>query len=136
MYNIGNFIFPVGTIYITVGNASPANRFPGTTWELTSRGKFIVGVGTDIRDDVSRTYDAGEDGFGEYTHRLTESEMPPHTHSYGSGGVQAVTQNVSGVSVAGQLLAQTGSTGGASGVAAKHENCPPAYGLYIWRRTA
>ena len=133
---IANYIFPVGAIYFTAGNNNPSNQFPGTSWGLVSQGKFVVGVGTDSRDGVSRTYAAGEDTVGKYTHRLTESEMPPHTHSYGSGGVQAVTQNVSGVSVAGQLLTQTGSTGGASGVASKHENCPPAYALYCWRRNS
>ena len=64
-----NKVYPVGAVYISVSNTSPATLFGGT-WEAIND-RFLLAAGS--------TYVAGSTG-GEASHTLTESEMPSHTH--------------------------------------------------------
>ncbi|WP_302806773.1 phage baseplate protein [Cloacibacillus porcorum] len=162
-------IYPVGAIYMSVAETSPATLFGFGTWEQI-QGRFIVGVNS--------VYPAGATG-GEEKHTLTVNEMPEHGHSatstqndghthsgttstdgehnhlsrghYGGGDVgvddtdgdnsniwptsyagahrHTITINKSGAH-AHTITVKT--TGG--GVA--HNNMPPYFAAYIWRRTA
>ena len=63
-------VYPVGAIYMSVNNTSPADLFGGTWEEIT--GRFLLGRST--------AHAAGSTG-GEETHTLTSNEMPAHTHN-------------------------------------------------------
>ena len=70
-----NLIYPVGSIYMSVKNASP-ETFLGGTWVAWGSGKVPVGV-----DTSDTSFDTVEKTGGEKTHTLTESEMPAHKHT-------------------------------------------------------
>ena len=70
-----NLIYPVGSIYMSVKNASPAT-FLGGTWEAWGSGRVPVGI------DISDTdFNGVEKTGGKKTHVLTENEMPAHKHT-------------------------------------------------------
>ncbi len=79
-----NEMYPVGSIYITtsISTASELEKTLGVgTWESYASGKTLVGVGTGTdSNSVSKTFKINETG-GEYTHNLTTSEIPSHSHS-------------------------------------------------------
>ena len=70
-----NLIYPVGSIYMSVKNASP-ETFLGGTWVAWGSGKVPVGVDTSDTD-----FNGVEKTGGEKTHVLTENEMPKHKHT-------------------------------------------------------
>lgn len=72
--SILNWIYPVGSIYMSTNSTNPKD-FLGGTWEAWGKGRVPVGV------DLSDTdfNDAGKTG-GEKTHYLSVSEMPSHSH--------------------------------------------------------
>lgn len=125
--------WPVGSIYITVSNTSPAALFGGT-WERISE-RFLLGA--------SSRYPAGGTG-GEFTHKLTQSELPNYSLSVtnGSNVIRSKTGNTADAYV------QTQSSGwgipnwesktvtvasGGSGEA--HNNMPPYLAVNMWKRT-
>lgn len=120
---------------------SPAS-FIGGTWERIE-GKFIMGA--------SDTYQAGSTG-GEAEHTLTEGELPNITGNFdfqSDGNNQGIVTGAHGVFSFGQM-----STGGfrpnnktdesncarqirmSFGSNSPHNNIPPYYSTYIWRRVA
>ena len=126
--SIIDLIYPVGFI-ISTENATfnPNNLYKGTTWERI-KGKVIVGVDEDDTDFAS----SGLTG-GEKEHTLTEAEMPKHNHP----GIIGYT-NTNGnyarlfLGTQGTNLADEGKVGGGQA----HNNMPPFYTAYMWRRTA
>ena len=74
--NLINAIYPVGSLYLTLGSVHPDKLFPGTSWEKLE-GRFLLGS--------SASAAAGVIG-GEATHTLTEQEMPSHTHTMADAG--------------------------------------------------
>lgn len=79
-------VYPVGSIYMSVQNVSPAD-FIGGTWTPLDQGRVLIGAGT--------AHPAGEEGGAE-TVALTEGEMPAHTHTLGgSSGVSGTTGTAS-----------------------------------------
>ena len=62
---------PVGSIYESTSDQSPADLFGGT-WEAMDPGRVLVSAGTASTGTV---YNAGDKG-GEEKHQLTESELP------------------------------------------------------------
>lgn len=67
--NIFDLIYPIGAIYISTVNTSPATLFGGT-WEQISD-KFLLAAGT--------IYAAGTTS-GAASHTLAVSELPAHSH--------------------------------------------------------
>lgn len=67
--NINNKIYPIGSIYISTSQTSPASLFGGT-WEQI-KDRFLLASGD--------TYTPGTTG-GNATHTLTIDEMPSHRH--------------------------------------------------------
>ena len=138
--NFVNAIYPIGSVIFSSDNTNPGVRFSGTTWTQVAEGKFIAGVGTGT-DKNANTHEvtAGDDTTdGEYTHQLTVSEMPSHSH----GGIMKYPQE------AGTSLTEQNQRGGpvdyasyntstnSTGSDQPHNNTPPAFGLYVWKRTA
>ena len=125
--------WPVGSIYMSVSSTSPATLFGGT-WERISE-RFLLGA--------SSSYPAGGTG-GEFTHKLTQSELPNYSLSVtnGSNVIRSKTGNTADAYV------QTQSSGwgipnwesktvtvasGGSGEA--HNNMPPYLAVNMWKRT-
>lgn len=122
---IANYIYPVGSYYISHNRTSPAQLFGGTWLRVTDR--FLWGC--------SSTETIGSTG-GEKTHTLTTSEIPPHAHylpnSNNAGETQnyTLTYNPNAKGLAGTLKTKNTGEGGA------HNNMPPYVNVAIWRRIA
>lgn len=116
----------VGSLYMNAqDNTNPAEFMGFGRWSLYGRGRVLVGQ--DSSDgDFNR---AGETG-GEKRHRLSNAEMPRHSHEYlqyGSGyGAQGAYNEDNGTHK------QTSAEGGNQ----SHNNLQPYITVYIWRRTA
>lgn len=115
-------IYPVGSIYMSTVNTSPAS-FLGGTWEQI-QDRFLLGAGS--------SYSAGSTG-GEATHKLTINEIPSHNH----GTWLEIT------TVASSLYLQRGTTHGDvaqnttyTGGGGAHNNMPPYLAVYMWKRIA
>jgi microcystin-dependent protein len=146
-------LFPVGAVYLTVGNTNPGTLLGHGTWGQIAQGRFLAGVGQGTDSEAEqRTMAAGNTG-GTYSHALTEAELAAHSHALyardddgtsGSvngfaeplGGGAAVAGEVDGTksyitqnALTTQIVQDTGS-----GTA--HENTPPGFGVYVWQRTA
>lgn len=121
-----NFIYPVGSIYMSVGTTSPAVLFGGT-WEQIE-GKFLLAS--------SSNHALGTTG-GEETHTLTTNEIPSHNHDYtissnqstGSGLKYSPAGNPDTITFG---TTQTENTGGGQA----HNNMPPFLTVNVWKRTA
>jgi len=76
---VKNFLkaHPVGSIYITTSSTDPSNTYSGSTWVAYAGGRTLVGVGS----NAGYSFSAGQTG-GEYTHRLSTSEIASHSHNY------------------------------------------------------
>lgn len=71
--NIGpllDYIYPVGSIYMSINPADPSTLFGGV-WVKLQEGVVVLSSGD--------TYTAGSTG-GEASHAITEAEMPSHSH--------------------------------------------------------
>ena len=153
--NLINIIYPVGAIYMSTNNVSPAT-FLGGTWEQI-QDKFLLCCGS--------SYAAGSTG-GSASVALTTAQLPSHTHTassnstgnhkhnvYVDGNFCAVsTGNINSwkqmlVNVDGNLATNcsaTHTTGAhthtvtvdATGSGSAHNNMPPYLAVYCWRRTA
>lgn len=113
---------------------SPAS-FIGGTWERIE-GKFIMGA--------SDTYPAGSTG-GEAAVALTEDNNGPHTHI-----LKKFTTGAMDTSPEGNTVQRGHGANGSnavldfpdnfelstSGKGKPHNNIPPYYSMYIWRRVA
>ena len=120
---IRDFIYPIGSIYMSVNNVNPTTLFGGTWVQM--KDKFLLGAGD--------TYTNGNIG-GEATHKLTYDEMPSHNH-----GVSGYWGTVGG----GQIKVGELNTGNLvtnnttmSGGDKSHNNMPPYLVVNMWKRTA
>jgi hypothetical protein len=135
-----DYIYPIGSIYMSVNATSPANLFGGSWTQLKDR--FLLGAGS--------TYIAGSTG-GAATHKLTVAEMPSHNHSFKDGSHtflwgQNKTNNVylnNASAVAGKTPGNSAMTSqniwnstNSSGNTSAHNNMPPYLAVYMWKRTA
>lgn len=130
-----NFLYPVGSIFLSFENTNPSLRFIGTTWIQTAHGHFLggVGMGTDI-NTVTKNLSAGEND-GEYEHTLTIDELPPHQHNVlGRDERFGRTNSSSKQSVGTDPTSIKGITSNVGG-GDSHNNVPPSFGVYVWRRT-
>ena len=142
-------VYPVGAIFQSTSDASPASLF-GSNWERLYD-RFLVGAGD--------TYGVGQTG-GETSHTLTTWEMPTHNHGFannsytlGNGGTgwEGDLNLVIGGHEDYIVCFKTGPLGrpnaafasssqhnhtidGGNGGA--HNNLPPYYAVNIWRRAA
>lgn len=139
-----NLIYPIGSIYMSVNNVSPATLLGGT-WEQI-KNRFLIGCGD--------TYAAGAIG-GSATVTLTANEMPSHQgHLYDNYNDNAYTDrngdtnsyylssSAAGYSkyenrpykvVSGNEFVMQGYSRGGG---AAHNNMPPYLAVYMWKRTA
>ena len=152
-----NMVYPIGSIYTSTEDKSPAT-FLGGTWERL-KGRFLLGA--DDADGTDGTYKAGTTG-GEAEHTLTEQQIPSHGHAetvaayedgtWGwketVGGIPGIVFNANDKSGAVKYLhaGQTQDkvahaslfsvTNGLVGADEPHNNMPPYLVVYMWKRIA
>ena len=125
--------WPIGSIYMSVNSTSPANLFGGT-WERISD-TFLFAA--------SSSYPAGSTG-GEFTHKLTQSELPNYSLSVANGS--NVIRSKTGSSADAYVQTQSSGWGipnwesktvtvASGGSGAAHNNMPPYLSVWIWKRT-
>lgn len=127
--DIGNALYPVGSIYMSVNNTNPSTFFGGT-WVSWGAGRVPVGVDTNDTD-----FATVEQTGGEKTHTLTVSEMPSHKHTVEAIGSGTTQQELTAFNV--------GTTSGVDGYAGTdftgggqaHNNLQPYITCYMWKRT-
>lgn len=126
---IGNELYPVGSIYMSTENTSPASMFGGT-WEQI-KDKFLLSAGD--------TYSAGATG-GEATHTLTVNEMPAHRHKNSYGNDDFIADSSTKADSWGVHWSQenayycTNSIMQETGGDQPHNNMPPYLAVYCWKR--
>ena len=150
-----DYIYPVGSIYLSVNATSPATLFGGSWTQLKDR--FLIGVGS--------TYTSGATG-GAATHKLTVAEMPAHAHDtpffnnmtnngemksdfigvYGKGQTASQALKDTGQTSTMEMwwVSQTNTAEGnewsyltsSKGSTSAHNNMPPYLAVYMWKRTA
>ena len=132
--------YPVGALFMSTANISPATLFGGT-WERI-KDTFLLASGD--------TYTAGATG-GEATHTLTETELPEidgefatavvgqHTnkgvkgHAYGTNFGTFTSGGVTGTDITNETQYGYGYK---FGNGQPHNNMPPYLAVYVWKRTA
>ena len=132
--NLFDLIYPVGSIYMSTNETSPATLFGGTWVQI--KDTFLLACGD--------TYANAATG-GEATHTLTTAEMPSHRHQQyytwsGAGTVGGnwkvnmtnTTAGGAGTWTHGSGLTDVGAVGGDGA----HNNMPPYLAVYVWKRTA
>ena len=82
-----NMIYPVGSIYMSVNNVSPATFIGGTWTVLTDR--VLIGAGSSYTVNAtggatSHTHTSAAHTHTTAGHTLTTSEMPKHRHNPGN----------------------------------------------------
>lgn len=121
LQNLLDYIYPVGSIYLSYSHVSPASLFGGTWVRIENA--FLWGV------DSSGTI--GQTG-GAKTHTLTVNELPSHTHGSVYSGNASGTKAHAWLASGGSAMAY-GTV--ATGEGAAHNNMPPYVQVSIWRRT-
>ena len=146
--DLGSSLYPVGAVIFSADNINPGVRFSGTTWTQEAEGRFIAGVGTGNDGTNTQAVPAGNDSTGKYKHTLTEAELPSHNHKTFKD-ISSSTNNTA------NFAARKDASGGSqnyaiqsttetpdvfptsnTGSGTAHNNTPPSFGLYVWKRTA
>ena len=130
--------YPIGSIYLSVNNTSPASLFGGT-WEKI-QDRFLLASGS--------SYSLGATG-GEEEHTLTFNEMPNHGHTIsnpqdkGLWAVPVVNGYIEGNSYVSKIFysAEKGDASAnnrvyadTSGGSQPHNNMPPYLVVNVWKR--
>ena len=129
---------PIGSIEVNVSGDNPGT-YLGGTWESFGAGRVLMGVGTgtDV-NNTSQTFSSAEATGGEYTHKLTVTEMPSHKHQIKtnnddwnntqSGGNYGTTKD--GTTAWYNNNWYTENAGGNG----YHNNIQPYITVYFWKR--
>lgn len=128
---------PVGSIYQTISPENPTVTFGGGTWERIE-GRFIMGA--------SDTYPAESTG-GEAKHTLTRDDLPRireqltgltayNANTVGTDGVLSLVEEGTRSNVQPGNSVKYATFIMSLGDSQPHNNMPPYYSVYIWRRVA
>ena len=143
--------YPVGSVIFSADNNNPGTRFTGTTWEQVAEGRFIASVGTGNDGTESVAVAAGNDSTGKYNTTLTETQIPAHSHLMMTDEYSDITYRFNRQQYAARGTRYYGkhnytieSTPTApdtyntsdAGSGASHNNTPPTFGMYVWKRTS
>ena len=143
--HIIDMIYPVNSVYLTLSEAEPEKFFPGTKWKRISEGRFLVGAGTGMDSNGVLHSFGTENEWGEYFHSMITYEMPSHSHKIkvcNDGNPDGKRDRSSGADcqywntqdnrtdVQYNTIPYTETAGDGK----PHNNIPPSYGVYIWRR--
>ena len=130
---LNEVFYPVGSIFQSTSSTSPASLYGGS-WERIE-GRFLLGT--------SSSYSVSSTG-GEAEHTLSIDEMPSHQHTYfndkppdentnevNPGYYSLGANNYTMIGSYQKIDLSTPAGGDQS-----HNNMPPYYSAYIWRRVA
>lgn len=129
--NLGQVIYPVGSVYHSFNTISPASIFGGSWSALNNQ--FLLSSNGKINTTG-----------GEWNHTLTAREIPDHQHAFainiqhGDGEIVSKEALTSGLQLGGRrryfgvthTTKETATGGGA------HNNMPPYITCRIWQRIA
>ena len=137
-----NLLYPVGSVYMSTASANPATIFGGI-WNAISQGRVLVGVGTGTdKNALEKAYVVGADGDGEYVHTQTTAELAQHNHdvyiTQSSIDADGIAQDV--VTSSNAITTINANANGLTtlnkGSSTAMNVTQPAFGVYIWERTA
>lgn len=155
-FNFNKYEFyPVNSIRYTTTFVNPSLYLPGTEWVQVAQGNYIAGVGNtysngapynagDVNGDQvtinpgnsATNQTVGNFNLGEYGHQLSIEELASHTHDGSFFG--ETNASIAGIYTESQLgPAQAGLEAiitDVTGLSAYHNNMPPLYGVYVWKR--
>ena len=131
---------PIGSIEINVSGTNP-ETYLGGTWEAFGVGRTLIGVGTGTdTNGTKHTFSSAELTGGEYTHKLTVTEMPKHKHDINRPRWWTAEQSSE---TGGSVYASTATRPGAvtkpigeAGGNGYHNNLEPYITVYFWKRIA
>lgn len=146
-----DFIYPIGSVYISTQPTDPSILFGGK-WTQTAKSRAIVGAGSNIAntDTTYGTLAAGSLNLtagvllGVPTVTLQTSQIPAHEHSIswpsGTADTRYESNSISGshsITIGGlggtaSAIPKATSTGGGGA----HSNMMPAEVYYIWKRVS
>jgi hypothetical protein len=125
-----NKIYPVGSVYMNwTDNTNPGTLFGIGEWQLFSKGRMLVGY-----DETNTRFDATgkTGGLEEVLLTAEESGLPLHRHTLPRGDTNFNAGSGNTVWGGGSGF-NTGYAGGSDADEA-HENMPPYFTVYMWRR--
>ncbi len=135
---------PVGSIYLSVSETSPAAAFGGV-WERIAKGRALIGAMLSSDADYDADFAPLSTG-GEKNHTLTADEMPADIGTFRTlswSADKTCTGKFSCTNYAVSDLAQpaAGELWGTSeyklsGGGQAHNNMPPYLAVYIWKRVS
>ena len=120
-----DFIYPVGSIYMSVNSSNPSKWFGGT-WTAWGKGRVPVCV------------DTGDSSFNTVEKTGGSKYLQQHTHNQncigwsGDGGFWVGSGNYTTLNFG----KETGPTSGASVTTGSAGNLQPYITCYMWKRTA
>lgn len=122
--------YPVGSVYISVLATDPATHFGGgSQWTRIAEGRMLVGQQTNDSD-----FATAEQKDGTKTVTLTTDQIPAHTHTV--SGIENPGGTGSSGSEDGASSFDSSLTTSSTGGGQAHNNMPPYFVVYMWKRTA
>jgi hypothetical protein len=124
---------PVGMVIELSGtNANPSTLFGYGVWTPFGSGRVTIGSGSATDSNgLTKAYNEGSTG-GEFTHTLTQAEMPAHTHNFTQENTRGSGSSGAEDGSSSFTTATTQSTGGNQA----HNNVQPYIVVNKWLRTS
>lgn len=120
--------YRIGDILESTNPNNPGDDGYIGTWELYGKGRVTVCIDTN-----DSNFNAVEKTIGSSTHKLTITQIPAHTHTYGTNK----SSNLAGSGNEHGTAAQTNSyTTSSTGGGQPHNNIQKSIVVYRWRRIA
>jgi hypothetical protein len=143
--------WPVGSVFLSVVDTSPATLLGGGTWSQIAGGRVLIGQTSGDAD-----FDTAEETGGaktssavvNHTHDVTVTD-PGHVHvensnnattgglrGWGAADTSTNTSTATGYSTASATTGITASTANPAGGVASFSLMNPYFVVYVWKRTA
>ncbi len=140
-----DFIYPIGSVYITVEPGNPSSKFGGSWVRLKNGYLFGVQDDTRVRGELGSPSDTG-DATRANNHSLTTEQLPAHNHrsTYWNGSEPVCMSYIGGSGVGfnlswervGMANSESNLTTSYTGSGWGHSHSIPYLAVIIWRRTA
>lgn len=124
--------YPIGKIILSSEDTNPSTYLGFGTWTRIAKGRTLVGV-----DENDSDFNVAEKSGGEKEHILTVNEIPSHNHSIGYDtrrNANSFTDSNSIGFVSGGTIRTTTIPTNSVGGNGAHNNMPPYFTCYVWKR--
>jgi hypothetical protein len=129
-------VFPVGAVYLTAVATNPGTLLGFGTWtQIAHRAASWSARAPATTAPRPEATAPATTAPGRYQVTLTAGQMPAHTHTIADNVTDTGVPTGNPLSGGGGLNPGTSTTSSA-GSGQAHENSPPAFGVYVWQRTA